>query len=54
MITSAEESEMAGLFMNAQEIIPIRHGLIVLSHPQPPEPLKTDNSTPSSFIDNTI
>ena len=53
-MASAAESEMAGLFMNAQEIIPIRHALIALAHHQPPTPLKTDNSTSSSFIDNTI
>ena len=54
VMASAAESEMAGLFMNAQEIIPIQHALIALSHHQPPTPLKTDNSTSSSFIDNTI
>ena len=54
VMASAAESEMAGLFMNAQEIIPIRHGLMALAHPQPPTPLKTDNSTSSSFIDNSI
>ena len=45
VMESAAESEMAGLFMNAQEIIPLQHGLIALAHPQPPTPLKTDNST---------
>ena len=54
VMASAAESEMAGLFMNAQEIIPIRNALIALAHPQLPTPLKTDNSTSSSFINNTI
>ena len=53
-MTSAAELEMARLFMNTQEIIPIRHGLMALAHPQPPTPLKTENSTSSSFIDNSI
>ena len=52
-MASAAESEMAGLFMNAQEIIPIRQGLIALAHPQLPTPLKTDSSTSSSFIGNS-
>ena len=53
-MASAAEAEMAGLFMNAQEIIQIRHALAALAHHQPPTPLKTDNSTSSAFIDNTI
>ena len=53
-MASAAEAEMAGLFMNAQEIIQVRHALAALAHHQPPTPLKTDNSTSSAFIDNTI
>ena len=53
-MASAAEAEMAGIFMNAQEIIQIRHTLAALAHHQPPTPLKTDNSTSSAFIDNTI
>ena len=54
VMASTEESEMEGLFMNAQEIIPVRHDLIALAHPQPPTYLKTDSSTSSSIIDSTI
>ena len=54
VMTSAAEAEMAGIFMNAKEIIPIRHALEALGHPQPPTPLKTDNSTSSAFIDNNM
>jgi len=54
VMASAAEAEMAGLFMNAQELILVRHALAALAHHQPPTPLKTDNSTSSAFIDNTI
>ena len=40
--------------MNAQEALPIRRCLIELGHPQPPTPLKTDNSTAQGFINGTI
>ena len=53
-MTSAAESEIAELFMNAQEIIPTRYGLMALAHPQSPTPLKTENSTSSSFIHSNI
>ena len=54
VMASITESEIAGLFMNAQGMIPIRHALQALAHHQPPAPLKADNSTSSSFIDNSI
>ena len=53
-MTSIAKAKIAGIFMNAQEIIPIRHALAALAHPQPPTPLKTDNSTSSAFIDNNM
>ena len=45
VISSAAEAEVAGAFHNAQTTIPIHHFLGCLNHPQPPTPLKTDNST---------
>jgi hypothetical protein len=50
VMSSAAEAEVAALFMNAQEAIPIRHCLIDLGHPQPPTPLKTDNSTAKGIL----
>ena len=35
VMSSAAESEIASLFMNAQKIIPIRHVLVALAHPNP-------------------
>lgn len=41
----AAEAEVAGLFMNAQEVISIWHTLIEMGHPQPLTPLRTDTTT---------
>lgn len=52
--TSAAETETAGVFHNAQVAIPIRIALEELGHPQPPTPLKTDNSTTEAFVHSNI
>ena len=54
MVSSAAEAEVGGVFHNAQVAIPIRTLLKALHHPQPPTPIKTDNSTAYSFIYNNI
>lgn len=54
VVASAAEAEVAALFMNTQEIIPLRQCLTVLGHPQPATPLKTDNSTALGIINDTI
>jgi len=40
--------------MNAQQALPIRRALISLDYPQPPTPLKTDNSTTHGFMHNNM
>ena len=54
VIYSAVEAETGGLFVNYQEVIPIRYMLTALNHLQPPTIMKTDNSTASSFANNTL
>ena len=54
VVASAAEAETSGLFINAGEAIPIRQALIEMGHPQPPTPLKTDNSTELGFIQSNI
>ena len=54
VVASAAEAEVAGIFHNAQTAIPIRRALEALDHPQPPTPLKTDNSTAHSFTYRNI
>ena len=48
------EAETAGVFGNSQIAIPIHQALEALNHPQPPTPIKTDNSTASSFVHSNI
>ena len=54
VVASAAEAETGGLFGNGQEIIPLRRGLNALDHPQPPTPVKTDNTTSDSFVHSNI
>jgi hypothetical protein len=54
VMTSAAESETAGVYGNGQEIIACRISLLALGHPQPATPLKTDNSTSHSFAHANI
>ena len=42
VVASAAEAETAGVFHNAQIVLPIRRILEALNHPQPPTPIKTD------------
>jgi len=54
VVASAAESETGGLFHNAQTGIPIRITLEEMNHPQPATPLKTDNSTATSFVHSNM
>ncbi len=54
VVSSAAEAETGGLFINGQEIIPLRYILEQIGHPQPPTPLKTDNSTSNGFVHKNI
>ena len=50
VVSSSAESEVAGIYHNARMAITIRHILKALNYPQPPTPLKTDNSTATGFV----
>ena len=54
VVASAAEAETCGLFQNAQLVVFIRRCLIALGHPQPPTPIKTDNSTSAAFVNNKM
>ena len=54
VMSSAAEAEMLALFMNAQELIPLRLCLEELGHKQPPTTIKTDNSTAMGIANETI
>ena len=51
---SAAKAEVVGLYMNALELSPMRTTLDELDHPQPPTPLKTNNSTADGIINKTM
>ena len=50
VVASAAEAQTGGLFHNARTTLPIREMLQTLGHPQPPTPIKTDNSTANDFV----
>ena len=54
VMASAAEAEVAALFSNAQEAAAIRTMPDEMGHPQPPAPIKTDNSTATGIINGTI
>ena len=54
VMSSAAEAEIAGLFMNAKYVVPIRQTLIEMGFPQPATKIKTDNSTANGFANKTI
>ena len=54
IVTSAAEAETTALFHNARTSIPLRNILISMGHLQPPTPIKTDNSTATSFVTSNI
>ena len=53
VVFSSAESEVAGIYHNAGIATPIRQTLQSLNHPQPPTPLKTDNSTATGLSTST-
>jgi hypothetical protein len=50
VVSSAAEAECGGLYHNAQNSVPIRDALIAIAHPQPPTPIKMDNSTALGIV----
>ena len=54
VVTSAAEAETAGLFVNCQKILEIKHMLHALGHPQVAIPVKTDNATAASFVTDML
>ena len=52
IVSSSVESEAGRVFINCQLSMPIQCILEVLGHPQPPTPVKTDNSATTGFVHN--
>ena len=45
VMSSAAEAELAGLFICAKSMVPLRNTLTEMGWPQPKSPIQTDNST---------
>jgi hypothetical protein len=54
VVASVADSEVGACFHNAQSGAPLRVTLTELGHTQPPTPLRTDNSTAFSIVNETI
>ena len=54
VMASAAEAEIGAIFHNGQEAAPIRTTLQELGHPQPPTPIRVENSTAEGFSNGTI
>jgi hypothetical protein len=52
--SSAAETEVVGLFMNAKELLPMRTTLEKLGHPQQATPIRTDNITACDIANKTV
>ena len=54
VMSSAAEAELAGLFICAKEMVPLRQSLIAMGWPQPKSPIQTDNTTALGVANKTI
>ena len=53
-MVSGSEAEVGGLFHNGQTSVPLRIKLRELGFPQPPTPIKTDNSAAEFIVTATV
>lgn len=54
VLASASEAELAAMFYNTREAIPLRVTLEEMGHPQPKTPIVVDNSTAHGLTDGTM
>ena len=54
VMSSAAESELGGIFINAKEAVHLRNILTEMGHLKPPTQMQTDNSTANGVINNKI
>lgn len=52
--SSAAEAELAGLYVCAKEMVPLRNSLVEMGWPQPKSPIQTDNTTALGVANKTI
>ncbi len=54
VVSSAAEAELGVLFLNAKEAVIIRQILTKMGHPQPRNPIQTDNMMAEAVINNRV
>mmetsp|Transcript_29739 Transcript_29739/g.63167 ORF Transcript_29739/g.63167 Transcript_29739/m.63167 type:complete len:132 (+) Transcript_29739:59-454(+) len=54
IMSSAAEAKLGALFINCQEVIPVRHALKEMGHKKSPTPMQTDNKTALGVNTNNI
>ena len=54
VMSSASESELAGLFITAKTMVTLRQTLKEIKWPQPRSPIQTEKSTENGFANQTI
>jgi hypothetical protein len=53
-LTPNTDAEIGSVFLNAKETIFLQTTLEEMGHPQPPTPLRTDNTTSTGYSNDTI
>jgi hypothetical protein len=54
VVSLVTEAEVGALYINCKEVIPTRHPLECMGHPQPPTPMQTDNTTSLGDVNNNV
>jgi hypothetical protein len=54
VMSLAAKAKIGALFINCWEAVPACHTLEFLSHPQPPTPIQTNNTTVLGIVNNNI
>ena len=54
VMASASEADCGSLFNNTKEVVSLRTTLHKMGHPQPPIPVKVENSTAVGFVNKKI
>jgi hypothetical protein len=54
VMSSDVEAELSTLFINAKTAVSMRHTIKELGHPQPPQPMQTDNQTAHVLLTSKI
>ncbi len=54
VISLAADAEIGALYINCWKVVPARHTLEFLRHPQPPTPIQTDNTMALGVVNNNV